>query len=916
VKHTFPRLALPMVLTLFTVGAFGLNGSAPAPPPVSTSARAPTSPSTSTDFTQYVDTRIGTASWEGVPLALAAGELPWGKTYPQTGRPFAHTGWTPNTTGNGQWTPPYIYTDKKITGFLGSNYPSGASVNDSGFVEVGAYIGAPSLRRADRASPFSHGDEIAKPYFYSVHLSRFGITATLTASKNVACMEFTYPATPDGVIVIDCAPGGPQSSGYVKIDPDNRRILGKNCSVVGGDYHTYFAMEFEKDFTECGTINGKRVNANGAAESGEAHLGAYFRFAATRNERVKVKIATSHISAAQALTNLNAQVPGWDFDAVKVATKGIWNDKLGRIEIEGATARQKRIFYTALWHCYLAPRDLTEDVGVYRSPYDGKVHGSGAAFTNYSLWDTFRALHPLMNIIDTAQSEEFVKGLLNAYDEGGWMPKWPLPGYANIMYGTHADSVVADAYIKGIRGYDAGKALEAMLKNATTVGSNGFAGRAGILDYIQCGFVPNDKCGESVARTVEFAYDDYCIAQMAKAQGHTETYRKYMRRATYYRNVMDPHAKLVRGRNADGSWLDPEDTSISGWATGITLRGYRMNHTVFTPHDVKWLIKFMGGNEPFIGFLDTFFGDGGRGHYYVGDEHSMHAPYLYNYAGAPHKTQKIIHDIREKYFRDSAGGLPGNDDCGQVSAWYIFGALGFYPVCPGTPRYVIGTPLFKKATIHLPNGKDFVIAAPTVSPSNFYIQSIALNGVSYGKNWFTHEDITRGGALEVTMTSKPTSWATDPDACPPSMTDLGLPSPPPPQAPVVTPPRTANLALGKPVTVSSIWGGSFAGSNAVDGNTATRWCSSPSSKAQWICVDLGSRRDIRQVRLNWEQASASSYKIQVSDDANSWTDIYSTTTGNAGIDHITGLSARGRYVRMYETNTGTSCYSLWEFEVY
>ena len=480
----------------------------------------------------------------------------------------------------------------------------------------------------------------------------------------------------------------------------------------------------------------------------------YVTFATKANEKVKMKVATSLIDIDQARANMAEEFPGFDFDKAVADGAKVWENELNMIEVEGSED-DKAIFYTALTKCFVNPRNLSEG-GRYFSPFDYQVH-EGVMYTDLSLWDTFRSLHPLWVILKPQETTDVINGMLNTYQQGGWLPKWPNPWYRSIMMGTHADAVIADAYVKGIRGFDTEMAFEAMLKNATEKGNRGFSGRVGIEHFNEIGYVPADVFGyygEPVARTLEFSYDDYCIAQMAKALGKDEYHDEFMERSKRYINVLDEETGLVRGKKLNGEWLPPFDKSISVWARGTEhdTEVYYKNHTLLVPHDVAGLADFMGGEDKLEAYLDDFFA---KDMYYVGDEFSMHAPYMYNFIGTPWKTQKVVRDMLAKYFFNNVGGLPGNDDCGQVSSWYIFGAMGFYPACPGDPIYQLCSPVLDKVSINLGNGKTFTIIANNNSKENAYIQSATLNGEPYNLSWLHHEDLMKGGELIFEMGAKP-----------------------------------------------------------------------------------------------------------------------------------------------------------------
>lgn len=494
-----------------------------------------------------------------------------------------------------------------------------------------------------------------------------------------------------------------------------------------------------------------------ALEGADANA-VYVTFSTESNEKVKMKVGTSLIDIAQARANMDEEFPDFDFDKAVAQSADVWEQELNMIQVEGSED-DKAIFYTALTKCFVNPRDLNEG-GRYFSPFDFEVH-EGEMYTDLSIWDTFRSLHPLWVILKPQETTNIINGMLNAYKQGGWLPKWPNPWYRSIMMGTHADAVIADAYVKGIRGFDTELAFEAMLKNATEKGDRGFSGRVGIDYFNDIGYVPADVFGfygESVARTLEFSYDDYCIAQMAKALGKMDHYNDFQKRSKRYINVLDSETGLVRGKKLDGEWLPPFDKSISVWAQGTDHDAeiYYMNHTLLVPHDIPGLSEFMGGNNKLEAYLDNFFD---KDMYYVGDEFSMHAPYMYNFIGTPWKTQKVVRDMLSKYFFNNVGGLPGNDDCGQVSSWYIFGAMGFYPACPGDPIYQLCSPVLNKVVMNVGEGKTFTIIANNNSKENMYIQSATLNGEVYNRSWLHHDKLISGGELVFEMGSEPNkSW--------------------------------------------------------------------------------------------------------------------------------------------------------------
>ena len=480
-------------------------------------------------------------------------------------------------------------------------------------------------------------------------------------------------------------------------------------------------------------------------------MGAYINFKVKNNEKVKVRIATSFISIEQARDNMLHEVPDWDFTKLANATKKTWQENLSRIKVDGATQEQKTIFYTAMFHSMLFPREFSE-YGKYYSAFDDQVH-EGVSYNDYSLWDTFRALHPLLILIQPQRVSPMIRSLLQMYKEGGWMPMWPNPTYTNIMIGTHADAVIADAWEKGIRDYDVNLAYEAMRKDAMVPPDcdtekrwgdrdrwTGFEGRGGLSYYHSLGYVPDDKTSQSVSRTIEFSFDDFCVSQLAKDLGKTEDYKRLKEWSGNYRNVYNKETGFMAPRLYDGSW---SKTPNKGFTEGSPW-----DYLFGAFHDIPGMIHLMGGKEQFAKKLDKTFAED---HYRLDNEPGHHYGYLYDYCNQPWKTQELVSNYTRINYRNQPNGINGNDDCGQMSAWYIFSTLGFYPVTPGLPVYSIGSPTFKKVRIYLANGKVFEIEAKNVSVDNKYIQSATLNGKPLNIPWFNHKDLEEGGTLVFEM---------------------------------------------------------------------------------------------------------------------------------------------------------------------
>ena len=690
----------------------------------------------------YVNTLIGT---DGA-----------GRCFPAVGPPFAMTQWTPETRTEEL---PYHYGDKRILGFRGSHFPSGSCMGDYGSVVIMPVSGGLRLLPQERASSFEHKAEVAKPHYYAVTLDDYGIRVELTATERCGLFRITFPKGKEAYVVIDARPGG----GFVKVNPERREVVGANFRRFTG----YFVVQFDLPFDSFGTWGEGEAMPGRTKERGK-HVGAFVKLR-PKGRPIIVKVGTSFISIDWARRNLEAEIPDFDFERVKKETQRKWEEVLSKVEVEG-TEEQKTMFYTALYHCYLLPRIFNEAEGRYRSPFDGQVH-KGPYYEDFSLWDTYRNLHPLLVLLEPQRNAEMIQALVRMYEEGGWMPKWPNPRYTNVMIGTHADSVIADAFVKGIREFDAEKAYEAMLKNAEQPGYETIAGfyeaRRGIEFYKRIGYVPADRVGEATSRTLEFAYNDFCVAQMAKALGRRDDYRKYLRRSLNYRHVFDPEVGFARGRKEDGSWMEKKfDPRV--WYRWFTEANSWI-YTWYVPHDVQGLINLMGGRRAFSAKLERFFSEG---HYDIGNEPSMQTPYMFNWSGEPWRTQFWVRELIERHFNAGPRGLPGNDDCGTMSAWLIFGMLGFYPTCPGRPTYEIGSPCLPKVVLHLPNGKDFVIIAHNVSERNRYIQRVALNGKPLTRTWLRHEEIVKGGVLEFWMGPKPNrEWGSAPEAAPPSISE-------------------------------------------------------------------------------------------------------------------------------------------------
>lgn len=703
-----------------------------------------------------------------------------GGTFPCVNRPFAMTNFIPQTTQNKMGLGPYLYERDSIIGFLATHQPM-LWMGDYGYVSIMPQVGKLKVMPKERGMHFSHDKEVTKPYYYSVEMNNKAgetVKGEISAASRAALYRFTFPESTDSRFIIQGINLAPELTdsdndfterlklfkGYVFVDKVNNRIIGYNpdrhSAQLGPplpNFKGYFVIQFDKPFKSFGTWDNAETNDGQTTQYG-TRMGAYVNFTTRENEVIKVKVATSFISVAQAIENLNKEIPHWDFDEVVKATRNSWQEQLSKIKVNGINKEQRAIFYTAMFHTMLFPREFSE-YGRYYSGFDDKIH-KGISYNDFSLWDTFRAQHPLITIIHPERVNNMVISLLQMYKEGGWLPKWPNPGYTNIMIGTHADAMISDAFMKGFRGYDVKLAYEAMMKNATVAPEHdlikkwggrdvwsGIEARAGLSAYLTNGFVPGDQViGESVSRTIEYSIDDWCIAQVAKVLGKTKDYKVLVQRSNNYKNQFNPGTGFMAPRGIKGNWL--ENGNI-----GFT-EGTKWTYLFGAMHDVPGMVKLFGGNRKFSKALDENFSGA---HYRHDNEPGHHYCYLYNYVDQPWKTQELIREhTSTTNYRNAAKGINGNDDCGQTSAWYIFSVLGFYPVAPASNQYVIGAPQFPDASIKLPGNKTFRIKATGLSVANKYIKSVSLNGKRLTDYFIQHQDVVKGGELEFIMTDQPT----------------------------------------------------------------------------------------------------------------------------------------------------------------
>ena len=728
----------------------------------SLTAKAAVTPAEPVD---YVSTLVGTESKI---------ELSTGNTYPAVAMPWGMNFWMPQTgkMGNG-WA--YVYSADKIRGFKQTHQPS-PWINDYGQFSILPITGKPEFDQDKRASWFSHKAEIATPYYYRVYLADYDVVAELAPTERACAMRFTYPENDKSFVVVDAFDKG----SYVKILPEKQMIVGyttKNSGGVPDNFKNYFVVKFDKPFTYKAAVADGTVG-EGNTEATCNHAGAIIGFQTRRGEAVNVQVASSFISEEQALRNLGELKDGC-FDRIKAEGRKTWNDVLGKIEIEDQNIDHKRTFYSCLYRSVLFPRSFFEYDAqgkvVHYSPYNGKVL-PGYMFTDTGFWDTFRCLFPLLNVMYPSMNTKMQEGLVNAYKESGFLPEWASPGHRGCMVGNNSASIVADAYLKGLRGYDAEELWKAVVHGANNVHPTvSSTGRLGYEYYNKLGYVPYDvKINENVARTLEYAYDDWCIYKFGKALGKSEKELKpFLARAYNYKNVFDPETKLMRGRNKDGKFQTP--FSPLKWGDAFT-EGNSWHYSWSVFHDPQGLINLMGGKQNFNQMLDSVFNVpplfddsyyGGviheiremqimnMGNYAHGNQPIQHMIYLYGYSGQPWKTQYWIREVMDKLYTAHPDGYCGDEDNGQTSAWYVFSAMGFYPVCPGSNQYVLGVPYFDKLTLHLENGKSLTVTAKGNSDNTRYVNAMTLNGETYNHNYLTHDAVMNGGNIVFDMSTTP-----------------------------------------------------------------------------------------------------------------------------------------------------------------
>ena len=731
----------------------------------------------------YVNTLMGTDS----KFSLSNGN-----TVPAVALPWGMNQWIPQTGRNGDgWS--YTYGSDKIRGFKQTHRPS-PWINDFGEMSLMPMTRGLKIDENERQCWFSHKTEEARPYYYKVYLAEYDVTTEIAPTDRCAYFQFTFPKADDSYVVID----GFDRASWVKVIPEENCVVGystRNSGGVTSNFRNFFVIQFDKPFDSSAVWDNYNV-VRARDEVASEHAGAAVGFRTSRGEKVGAKVATSFVSLEQARQNLK-ELDGMTFEDTKTAARDRWNEVLGAVNVEGSDIDDLRTFYSCLYRTVLFPHKMHEVTAdgrtVHYSPSNGRIE-DGYLYTGTGFWDTFRALFPLVNLVWPDEAARMQDGWLNFYRESGFYPEWSSPGHRGCMVGNNSASVVADGILKGL--YTKGtetELYEGMLKGANAVHPTvSSSGRLGFEYYNRLGYVPYDvNIRESAARTLEYAYDDWCIWQTARKLGRPqEEIDLYRKRAGNYANIFDPESKLMRGRNSDGTFMAPFNPVAWG---GAFTEGNSLHYTWSVFHDVQGLIDLMGGNKAFVAQLDTIFAMppvfdqgayggviheiremeiAGMGNYAHGNQPIQHMIYLYNYAGEPWKTQYWTRQTMDRLYHAGPDGYCGDEDNGQTSAWYVFSALGFYPVCPASGQYVLGAPLFDKATVSLANGKKIEITASAPSSERCYVKSLKLNGKKYNHNYLDYAELLKGAKLKFDMDTKPaTDRGTLPEDAPYSMSN-------------------------------------------------------------------------------------------------------------------------------------------------
>jgi predicted alpha-1,2-mannosidase len=726
------------------------------------------------DLLQYVQPLSGTApsTTTAAQKHSEAGSEKNANTIPAVGLPFGMTQWTPQTrTSETKCIPPYFYKDSLINGFRGTHWISGSCMQDYGSFTIMPLTG--TLKTEQYATRFSHNNEITSPAYYKVELPAYHCTTEITATARCGMMQFTVQQ--DDSLYLLIMPNSDRNEGYIHIDARHGEVWGYNPvhRIYQGwgnpaGFSGYFYIQFEKAFAGSGTFAGATVFTTDSI-SNQKNIGAFAGFKLRKGEKLRIRIGTSFTSVQSAKNNLQAEIRTWNFESVLAAAKANWQQALSQIQVQGNNEKDKRIFYTALYHALQHPRLFSDVSGTYPSFAGGKQlkKFNGQYYDDFSMWDIYRAQLPLLEILQPARVNSFVASMILKGEQGGWLPIFPCwNSYTAAMIGDHVTAFIASAFAKGIKNYDVAAAYRLMRQNAfDTPHADDYIngkGRRALPSYLQYGYIPMEDSvpeafhkKEQVSRTLEYAYDDYALSVVAKALNKTADYNTLHKRAFNYRHVFDSTVGMVRGRYAGGRWYEP---FMADKREPYITEGTPRQYTFYVPQDVAGLAGMMGGTKALENALDSLFA---KNEYWHGNEPGHQIPFMYNYTASPWKTQQTVRSILNEEYSDGAGGLSGNDDAGQMSAWYVFAALGLYPVDPVSGEHILCSPLFDKTIIQLPGNKKLQVVCHKQTATAIYIKQVNLNGKPYKKNFIGYADIMRGGTLDIYLQNKPSTWGAD-----------------------------------------------------------------------------------------------------------------------------------------------------------
>jgi len=721
---------------------------------------------------QYVQPLSGTASstTTAAQKHSEAGSEMNANTIPAVGLPFGMTQWTPQTRPTEtKCIPPYYFKDSLISGFRGTHWISGSCMQDYGSVTIMPVTG--KLKTTNYAVPFSHDQEIATPAYYKVHLPSYHCTAEITATARCGMMQFSLQQADSIYLLI--IPNSDRGEAYIHIDARHGTVWGYNPvhRIYQGwgnraGFNGYFFIQFEKAPADGGTFSNAGIFTTDSIHD-QKNIGAFAGFYVKQDEKLRIRIGTSFSSIEEAKRNLQTEITSWNFESVLAKAKANWQQSLSQIQVQGNNEKEKKIFYTALYHAFQHPRLFSDADGTYPA-FAGnaslKKLSGGQYYDDFSMWDIYRAQLPLLEILEPAHVTQLVSSMIAKGEQGGWLPIFPCwNSYTAAMVGDHVTAFIASAFAKGIRNYDVAAAYRLMRQNAFDSPdaqdySNG-KGRRALTSYLQYGYIPMEDSvpqafhkKEQVSRTLEYAYDDYALSIVAKALNKTADYNALHKRAFNYRNVFDSTVNMVRGRYIDGHWYAP---FAADRREPYITEGTPRQYTFYVPQDVAGLARLMGGAHALETSLDSLFA---KNEYWHGNEPGHQIPFMYNYTASPWKTQKTVRTILNEEYSDGPGGLSGNDDAGQMSAWYVFAAIGLYPVDPVSGEHILCSPLFDKITLQLPGNKKLQIVCHKQSDGAIYIKQITFNGKPYTKNYIRYADIIKGGVLDIYLQQEPSSW--------------------------------------------------------------------------------------------------------------------------------------------------------------